>query len=278
MGAVYRRDGMPQRKLQWKPGELEREAERCNGCAECRAIETIVTMCPIFKATGDEAASPRAKGNLMRLLMNGRLDAEWAATDEFKRVADLCVNCKACFLECPTHVNIPMMMLEAKAQWVKENGQTLTNQFLVNAELISKANSFIAPLANWGAKNPLIRWLMEKTIGIDKRRQLPKFSGKPFLRNSAEKYEPAKPNGRKVVYFVDLFANYNDPELGEAFVKVMTHNGVEVVVPARITGRSEGLVTLDAEGVTLMALDPGTGVTDVFACIAPLGGPVVPEV
>ena len=43
--------------------------------------------------------------------------------------------------------------------------------------------------------------------------------------------------------------------------------GVEVVVPARITGRSEGLVTLDAEGVTLMALDPGTGVTDVFACI-----------
>jgi len=43
--------------------------------------------------------------------------------------------------------------------------------------------------------------------------------------------------------------------------------GVEAVVPARITGRSEGLATLDAFGVTLMALDPGTGVTEVFACI-----------
>ena len=43
--------------------------------------------------------------------------------------------------------------------------------------------------------------------------------------------------------------------------------GIEAVVPARITSRSEGLATLDAEGVTLMALDPGTGVTDVFACI-----------
>ena len=43
--------------------------------------------------------------------------------------------------------------------------------------------------------------------------------------------------------------------------------GIEAVVPARITGRSEGLVTLDAEGVTLIAVDPGTEVIDVFACI-----------
>lgn len=43
--------------------------------------------------------------------------------------------------------------------------------------------------------------------------------------------------------------------------------GIEAVVPARITGRSEGLVTLDAGGVTLTALDPGTEVTEVFACI-----------
>lgn len=44
--------------------------------------------------------------------------------------------------------------------------------------------------------------------------------------------------------------------------------GVEAVVPARITGRTaEGLVTLDAMGVSLTALDPGEGITLVFACI-----------
>lgn len=43
--------------------------------------------------------------------------------------------------------------------------------------------------------------------------------------------------------------------------------GVEAVVPARIVSRSEGLVTLDASGVTLLAMDPGTEVSDVFACI-----------
>ena len=44
--------------------------------------------------------------------------------------------------------------------------------------------------------------------------------------------------------------------------------GVEAVVPARITSRSnEGLVSLDAFGVNLTALDPGPGVELVFACI-----------
>lgn len=229
-GAAFRPEAT-MHNLLWKPGELERQSDRCNGCAECRAVDTIVTMCPIFKATGDEAATPRAKGNLMRLLTSGRIDPHWQKTDEFKKIADLCVNCKACFLECPTHVNIPMMMLEAKAEWVRENGQKWSNLALVHAEFLSKMNTLIAPLANWAARQPLLRWGMELVLGIDRRRQLPKFSSRPFLRNSQERYTPAQPKGRKVVYFVDLFANYNDPELAEAFVRVMNHNGVEVVVP-----------------------------------------------
>ncbi len=44
--------------------------------------------------------------------------------------------------------------------------------------------------------------------------------------------------------------------------------GVEAVVPARITSRTiDGLVTLDAAGVSLTALDPGEGINLVFACI-----------
>ena len=44
--------------------------------------------------------------------------------------------------------------------------------------------------------------------------------------------------------------------------------GIEAVVPARLVSRNrEGLVTLDAEGVSLTALDPGEGIHLVFACI-----------
>jgi len=44
--------------------------------------------------------------------------------------------------------------------------------------------------------------------------------------------------------------------------------GIEAVIPARVTSRTpEGLVTLDASGVSLTALDPGAAITLVFACI-----------
>jgi len=69
--------------LVWVPGELERESEQCNGCGECRAIERAVTMCPVFKPTLDETASPRAKGNLMRHVACGSLDPKWVSSPEF---------------------------------------------------------------------------------------------------------------------------------------------------------------------------------------------------
>ena len=40
----------------------------------------------------------------------------------------------------------------------------------------------------------------------------------------------------KVAYFVDIFANYNDPLIGEATVAVLRHNGIEVYVPPRQVG------------------------------------------
>jgi len=124
-----------------------------------------------------------------------------------------------------------MMMLEAKAEFARRNGQPLVNHFLIHAELISRMNSLTAPLANWGARNSLLRTAMEAVVGIDRRRTLPAFSAHPFLRSARERYVPEQSSGRKVVYFVDLFANYNDPQLAEAFILVMNHNGVEVAVP-----------------------------------------------
>src|SRR5205807_2956368 len=40
----------------------------------------------------------------------------------------------------------------------------------------------------------------------------------------------------RVAYFVDVFANYNDPLIAEAAVAVLHHNGVEVYVPPEQRG------------------------------------------
>lgn len=51
---------------------------------------------------------------------------------------------------------------------------------------------------------------------------------------------PTRNRDRKVLYFVDAFANWNDTELGRATCAVLKHNGFEVFVPPnqQISGMS----------------------------------------
>ncbi len=98
-------------QLHWQQDEAVAEAVRCNGCGQCRTETPALRMCPIFRATHEEAATPRAKANLMRQLLQPDVDPARLASDEVRAVADLCVNCKMCAVECPAQVNIPRLML-----------------------------------------------------------------------------------------------------------------------------------------------------------------------
>jgi FAD/FMN-containing dehydrogenase len=47
--------------LNWAPGTITSEVLSCTGCGECRTTAPGRRMCPVFRATHDEAATPRAK-------------------------------------------------------------------------------------------------------------------------------------------------------------------------------------------------------------------------
>src|SRR5262249_2525192 len=83
-------------QFDWSEQEFIDETRRCNGCAACRSQLADVRMCPIFRVLPAEEASPRAKANLLRAVLDGGLDRQILAHDEFKDVADLCVNCHQC--------------------------------------------------------------------------------------------------------------------------------------------------------------------------------------
>ena len=75
--------------------------------------------------------------------------------------------------------------------------------------------------------------MIEKTLGIAQGRKLPRFRRARFMRRAgiaAELTQATRRTGRKVVYFVDTYANYHDPQLAEALVAVLEHNGVAVYV------------------------------------------------
>jgi Fe-S oxidoreductase len=78
-----------------------------------------------------------------------------------------------------------------------------------------------------------MRWLLDKTLGIAQGRKLPSLSSRTFIQWAARRRltRPTRRSGHKVVYFVDVYANYHDPRLGRALVAVLEHNGVLVYVP-----------------------------------------------
>lgn len=224
-------------QLAWTPAEMAHSARVCNGCGACRTQSDSARMCPIFRFSPREEASPRAKANLARGLLTGSLPGETVLEDAAKQIADLCVHCHMCRLECPANVDIPRLMVEAKAQYAANNGLPLADAMMARIDDLCRWASRAPRLANWMIRDRVARWVMEKMIGIAQGRKLPRFTRRTFLRRAAQQrlHKMAagdEDDGReKVLLFVDTFANYCDPQLAEALVAVLRHNGVEVFVP-----------------------------------------------
>ncbi|MDX1966213.1 MAG: FAD-linked oxidase C-terminal domain-containing protein [Planctomycetaceae bacterium] len=222
-------------QLSWPAERLLDAANACNGCGGCRTQEPGVRMCPIFRIDADEAASPRAKANLVRQTLTGELPEHLLASPEFKRVADLCFNCRQCRFECPSSVDIPHLVQEIKAQYVAQNGLPRGVWFLTRAmdwgEWLNQASSIINPLL----QRRTVRWAIERMFGVARERKLPAIAGRSFLSTAGSRRTAPPPmlDQRTVVYFVDYFANHHDTELAWACVQVLEKQGLHVHIPPR---------------------------------------------
>jgi Fe-S oxidoreductase len=138
-----------------------------------------------------------------------------------------------CATECPAHVNIPKLMLEAKAANTAEYGLDRTDWVLARTESFARLGSAFALLANRLLTGPVSRWILEKFFGIARQRNLPAFATRSFMRQAAQRGWTRKPRSKRprVAYFVDIFANYNDPSIALATVALLQHNGIDVYVP-----------------------------------------------
>jgi Fe-S oxidoreductase len=126
-------------------------------------------------------------------------------------------------------------MIECKAQYVTTNGLTPTDWMMARIDLLSKWAGRLSPLANWAIGNPQMRWLLERATGIAQGRKLPRVASSSFLRRAARRHltRTSRDQRRKVLYFVDIYANWFDVQLAEALVAILEHNGVSVYVHPR---------------------------------------------
>ena len=72
----------------------ESELYKCVHCGFC------LQACPTYVETGLEAESPRGRIALMKAVNEGRI----SITDSVMRHWDLCIQCRACEVACPSGV------------------------------------------------------------------------------------------------------------------------------------------------------------------------------
>jgi Fe-S oxidoreductase len=95
-----------------------------------------------------------------------------------------------------------------------------------------------------------MRWILERTLHIAQNRKLPRLASRSFMRWAQRRRltRTVSTKQRKVMYFVDTYANWFDPELGEALVAVLQHNRVSVYVhPHQLSSEMPRLTMGDAE-------------------------------
>ena len=221
-------------------GGFSRSIELCNGVGACRK-KLVGTMCPSYIATLDEEHSTRGRANVLRAALSGKLDAEGFTSRRVYEALDLCLECKGCKGECPSNVDMAKMKYEFLAHYYEKHGLPLRNRLFGRIETLNRLGSAFAPLSNRVLNHPWHKRILERTIGVDMRRSLPKFAEETFEQWFCQR-GPANGNGRDrptVVFFPDTFINYSEPHIGIAAVEVLESAGYRVVLaePRACCGR-----------------------------------------
>jgi len=216
----------------WDVNSLEAESKRqlyiCHTCRLCW------NLCPYFPALFD--------------LVDGREgEMDQISYEQLDGIVDLCYQCKLCYVKCPYkpphefEVDVPRLLLRAKAVRARMKGVALQDKFLGSVDAIGRLASRLSRIVNWANRNRLNRKVMHKVIGVHQERLIPLYYGKTFARWWDER--PRRNGGRpKVALFYTCSVNYNNPKIGMAAVQVLEKNGFEVVCPRQ---RCCGMPMLD---------------------------------
>jgi len=197
-----------------------RESLYCIRCGAC------MNVCPTSGIVG---------GHTFGYIYPGPMGICWTAAvhglETAGNFAPLCISCGLCKEICPAIIDMPHMIAEIKHRDAKKHGYPLPNKVMMGADKAARLGSATAAMANFSLNNRAMRKLMDKTIGLSADRKVPPFAYPTFMQRFKDHRLKVVAPQRKVAFFVDVYANYNDPDLGMAAVRQLEALDCEVIVP-----------------------------------------------
>ena len=204
--------------------------EQCNGCGGC--LKLTPSMCPTFMATGEEIMSTRGRANAIRAALELRgIDGDPLRSLELETALSNCLSCRACTVECPSNVNLPLLKAELQHARIRQDGLTLRERFFSSADRLGRMGCVMPHLANLLLGFTPLGYLSSRFLGITTRRPLPQFARERFDHWFAKRKTHAGRFRGRVMLWDDTFTRYYEPHVGMAAVRVLEAAGFEVVLP-----------------------------------------------
>ncbi|HET7728614.1 MAG TPA: FAD-linked oxidase C-terminal domain-containing protein, partial [Usitatibacter sp.] len=224
--------------LDWSEwGGFAGAVEMCNNNGHCRKFDAG-TMCPSYRATGNERDLTRGRANTLRLAVSGQLQGEDLAGEAVREALELCVSCKGCKRECPTGVDMARMKIESTAAYKRRHGFTLRDRIVAHLPRYARWAAGLQPLLGLLQRLPGSGAAMEALVDFDRRRPLPEFKRAwtsqfvaPAPDKGARGQAPSGAQLRPIVLFPDTFNNWFEPANLAAAARVLAATGHAVIVP-----------------------------------------------
>ena len=212
----------PSEKVYWDPASLREEILRtfeiCHGCRLC------FKYCDVFPALFALLDGPH-EGDVRRI-----------TETETDRLFGACFQCKLCEVECPYtrreahafQLDVPALVHRHDAQRTKRRGVSLRERILGDPDTAGRVARLSLGATNWANGLAPVRWVLEKILGIHRRKLLPAFARRTFEAWARRTGRVADAPGAEAVLFQTCYVQHNAPELGRDTIEVLERNGVDV--------------------------------------------------
>ena len=192
----------------------ENNFEQCLKCTVCTVYCPVAAVKPEYP--GPKQAGP--DGERLRLKKPAFFDES----------LKYCLNCKRCEVACPHDVRIGDIIQSARIKYsTKKPG--LREMMLANTDFMGTVATTMAPVVNASLGLKPVKAILDSVMKIDAHRTFPKYASQKFetwYHRHAEA-DQAK-YAHHVSFFHGCYINYNYPQLGKDFVRVMNALGYGV--------------------------------------------------